>query len=208
LAIQNAVDTRRIGQATSAAQFFRQIGATIGAAVMGVVLAVTLSSSLGAFVERRPELRIDVRTLMGGIETAAAAVSARFDAAAAAIDDAGTGPDHALDGVLARVPVPADEVRRWWDEGGAGAEAGDPVAARAANVRRHLAARRSATVVEVRTAIRMAVTRAVTRIYRWVIGSVLLAFAVTMFLPELPLRSSHDAGPEDQDLPGGAVVRR
>ena len=42
LAIQNAADVRLIGQATSAAQFFRQIGATVGAAVMGTVLATTL----------------------------------------------------------------------------------------------------------------------------------------------------------------------
>ncbi|MCA1791246.1 MAG: MFS transporter, partial [Thioalkalivibrio sp.] len=35
LAIQNAVDVRMVGQATSASQFFRQIGATVGAAIMG-----------------------------------------------------------------------------------------------------------------------------------------------------------------------------
>lgn len=46
LAIQNAVPVRAIGQATSASQFFRQIGGTVGAAVMGTVLAVTLA---GAF---------------------------------------------------------------------------------------------------------------------------------------------------------------
>jgi len=45
LAIQNAADVRMIGQATSASQFFRQIGATVGVAVMGSVLGVTLSIS-------------------------------------------------------------------------------------------------------------------------------------------------------------------
>ncbi|MEX0837340.1 MAG: MDR family MFS transporter [Gemmatimonadota bacterium] len=45
LAIQNAVDVRMVGQATSASQFFRQIGATVGAAVMGTVLVTTLSVS-------------------------------------------------------------------------------------------------------------------------------------------------------------------
>jgi len=43
LAIQNAVDVRLVGQATSAAQFFRQTGATVGAAIMGTVLASTLT---------------------------------------------------------------------------------------------------------------------------------------------------------------------
>jgi len=45
LAIQNSVDVRRVGQATSAAQFFRQIGGTAGTAVLGTVLATTLTVS-------------------------------------------------------------------------------------------------------------------------------------------------------------------
>jgi EmrB/QacA subfamily drug resistance transporter len=45
LAIQNAVDVRRLGQATSASQFFRQIGGAVGTALMGAVLATTLSTA-------------------------------------------------------------------------------------------------------------------------------------------------------------------
>ncbi len=48
LAIQNAVDVRFIGQATSASQFFRQMGATFGAAIMGTVLAGTLGLAFSA----------------------------------------------------------------------------------------------------------------------------------------------------------------
>ena len=48
LAIQNAVDVRLVGQATSAAQFFRQIGGTAGVAVLGTVLATTLVGSFDA----------------------------------------------------------------------------------------------------------------------------------------------------------------
>jgi EmrB/QacA subfamily drug resistance transporter len=44
LALQNAVDVSQLGQATSANQFFRQIGGTIGAALMGTVLATALGS--------------------------------------------------------------------------------------------------------------------------------------------------------------------
>ena len=47
LAIQNAVDVRRLGQATSASQFFRQIGGAVGAAAMGTVLAIVLVQQLG-----------------------------------------------------------------------------------------------------------------------------------------------------------------
>ena len=45
LAVQNAVDFRKVGQATSASQFFRQIGGTIGAAIMGTVLATSLNTT-------------------------------------------------------------------------------------------------------------------------------------------------------------------
>jgi len=38
LAVQNAVELRYVGQATSTGIFFRQIGGTAGAAVMGTVL--------------------------------------------------------------------------------------------------------------------------------------------------------------------------
>ena len=51
LAIQNATDERRLGQATSAAQFFRQIGGAVGTAVMGGVLAGALSVGVAQLPE-------------------------------------------------------------------------------------------------------------------------------------------------------------
>ena len=48
LAIQNAVDIRKVGQATSASQFFRQIGSTVGAAILGTVLASSLAASFAS----------------------------------------------------------------------------------------------------------------------------------------------------------------
>lgn len=48
LAIQNAVPLRAVGQATSASQFFRQIGGTVGTAIMGTVVAVSLAGALPA----------------------------------------------------------------------------------------------------------------------------------------------------------------
>ena len=46
LAIQNAIEPRLLGQATSASQFFRQIGGAITASVLGTVLTLTLTQSL------------------------------------------------------------------------------------------------------------------------------------------------------------------
>jgi EmrB/QacA subfamily drug resistance transporter len=48
LAVQNATEPRLMGQATSASQFFRQIGGAIAASVLGTVLALTLAQHLPA----------------------------------------------------------------------------------------------------------------------------------------------------------------
>ncbi|HUI71009.1 MAG TPA: MDR family MFS transporter, partial [Spirochaetia bacterium] len=50
LAIQNSVNPREIGAATSSSQFFRQIGSTIGVAVFGTVMATTLSAEIPRFL--------------------------------------------------------------------------------------------------------------------------------------------------------------
>ena len=46
LAVQNAVPMDRLGVATSASQFFRQIGSTVGVAVFGAVMAQALSAEV------------------------------------------------------------------------------------------------------------------------------------------------------------------
>ncbi|WP_245328187.1 MDR family MFS transporter [Hymenobacter aquaticus] len=46
LAIQNAIDPRLTGQATSASQFFRQIGGVVAAALLGTVLTMSLAQTL------------------------------------------------------------------------------------------------------------------------------------------------------------------
>ena len=46
LAIQNSIEPHLLGQATSASQFFRQIGGAITASVLGAVLTFTLAQSM------------------------------------------------------------------------------------------------------------------------------------------------------------------
>jgi MFS family permease len=48
LAIQNAIEPHLMGQATSASQFFRQIGGAITASVLGAVLTLALAETLPA----------------------------------------------------------------------------------------------------------------------------------------------------------------
>jgi EmrB/QacA subfamily drug resistance transporter len=48
VAVQNAVPREQLGVATSSAQFFRQIGATVGAALFGAILTHALTREMGA----------------------------------------------------------------------------------------------------------------------------------------------------------------
>jgi MFS family permease len=70
LVVQNAVPSRHMGAATSAAQFSRSIGGTVGVSVMGAILAAGLPAGAAAGA-------------LGGGATAAASAAAREQLAAA-----------------------------------------------------------------------------------------------------------------------------
>lgn len=102
LAVQNAVDVRFIGQATSASQFFRQTGATVGAAVMGAVLGTTLGMAFAALdlpdrVTAAPGMSTEELVSTGGTDLPtrireafeAAAAEATTDRQAAELRDQG-----------------------------------------------------------------------------------------------------------------------
>jgi EmrB/QacA subfamily drug resistance transporter len=88
VAIQNAVEGHLVGQATSAAQFFRQIGGAVGTALMGAVLATTLAAAFSQLpdVPALPDGALDPSRFVGE-----AAVAAGEDLSRA-LEDA-LGPD-------------------------------------------------------------------------------------------------------------------
>jgi EmrB/QacA subfamily drug resistance transporter len=65
VAVQNAVDHRDMGVATSASTFFRSIGGTIGTAVFGSVLANRLSAELADRVSAESLGGVDAGSLTG-----------------------------------------------------------------------------------------------------------------------------------------------
>ncbi len=83
LAVQNAVDDSKLGQATSSTQFFRQMGGVIGVAVMGAVFSATLSSQLEVNMAEFSNLGNQERSfdLQSGSDTAAieAGIKSAFD---------------------------------------------------------------------------------------------------------------------------------
>jgi EmrB/QacA subfamily drug resistance transporter len=63
LAIQNAVEHRDLGSATSAANFFRTIGGTFGTAMFGAVFGARLAASLAASLPEGVSGRLDPSSL-------------------------------------------------------------------------------------------------------------------------------------------------
>jgi MFS family permease len=63
LAVQNAVKPTQIGVATSASQFFRQIGSTIGVAVFGTVLTEQLAEAARNAAAKTPGAHVHALTL-------------------------------------------------------------------------------------------------------------------------------------------------
>jgi EmrB/QacA subfamily drug resistance transporter len=57
LAVQNAVPRRQLGIATSASQFFRQIGSTIGLAIFGTLLTFHVGRDIPKYLPDIPELQ-------------------------------------------------------------------------------------------------------------------------------------------------------
>ena len=184
LAIQNAVRPREIGQATSASQFFRQIGGAVFAAIMGTVLAVTLVSSLqgpGTPMAALGGPSTD-GLAEGGLSRIAEVVQARFDEREAEALSALEGQDQApIDEALAVLPAPAKAriVAASSNE-------------RPALVRAAFADAAAAATTQVTATVRQAFADAITKIYRFLVIVVALGWVVTLFVPELPLRTTFD----------------
>ncbi|WP_342377741.1 MFS transporter [Myxococcus stipitatus] len=154
VAIQNAVSPQRIGVATSAATFFRQLGMTLGVALMGAVFATTLSHELKTRVAQAteglpPHLRAELRSATSGSHGEGGPSHAAFEPEAVKArlrtELEGTQPREDMDHALAAV----DRTDQ---------------------------------------ALKEAYTTAVKAVYRCAILVALLAFLVTLRLPEQPLR--------------------
>jgi hypothetical protein len=199
LAIQNAVDVRRLGQATSAAQFFRQIGGTMGAAVMGAVLAATLGLSFSR-LELPSALTADEagsveRLAATGGGTLPSRIRDAYAGLAADVTSAVTGADAQAMAALARSPdLPAAvslELGRL--AGSAELASGSPDASAVAErLSDQVTARGEASAAEVREGVRLAFADATHRIYTLAVALAAAALLLAFRVPELPLRKTHD----------------
>lgn len=196
LAIQNAVDVRRVGQATSAAQFFRQIGGTVGAAVMGTVLATHLGLSFSRLelpdaLSRATETSVDRLASTGG-----AALPGRirvvFGALASEVERAvDAGDRQAMAELVTRPDLPA-AVRARLEDFLASGDAAAPTDLSGARLASQVRARGDEVGERVERSVRRAFAGATRRIYGLATVLMLIALLLTLRMPELPLRRTHD----------------
>ncbi|NOK08680.1 MFS transporter [Corallococcus exercitus] len=168
VAVQNAVPQRRIGVATSATTFFRQLGMTVGVALLGTVFAGTLGRELNARTRQATQgLPPDVQR-----ELHASAPGGLGG------EDAPRGQRFQPEQVKAKLREGFEEERRQALREGPEARARvDADEARALS-----------TVDHVERALKESFTRATMAVYRFAILVALAALFVTLLLPELPLR--------------------
>ena len=66
LVVQNSVDVRQIGAATSAVAFFRSLGGTLGVSILGAVLASKVASTITAGIATAKPTKSELATLASG----------------------------------------------------------------------------------------------------------------------------------------------
>ncbi|HEX7002092.1 MAG TPA: MDR family MFS transporter [Trueperaceae bacterium] len=197
LAVQNAVDARRIGQATSATQFFRQIGGAVGTAILGTVLATSLAAGFAANlggVGAAPQAQAGgegvsaAGDLLTGIRASFEATRSELIAAVEAGDAdtvmgllVGNGvPMQVASGVAERVDAAGTEAER---------------AALASELVGTFDAQAVAVMERVESGVKLTFAQAVTTVYRYVFFIVLAALVLSAFIPVLTLKKTFDEAP-------------
>lgn len=199
LAIQNAVEPRMIGQATSASQFFRQIGGAVGAAVMGTVLATSLVGAFGRMSAMVPQGSGEQGESFAGegatedLEGIIAHVRHDFDDRYREIETAARAHDSAR---LSRAlnGFPASDSMRVRLASLAALEAGAQNAA-LIRLKGEFERRAEETTGRIRENLREAFSSAVTKVFFLCLFFIAAGFLCTLFIPELPLQRTHGPPP-------------
>ncbi|HZJ09035.1 MAG TPA: MDR family MFS transporter [Trueperaceae bacterium] len=201
LAIQNAIDPRQLGQATSASQFFRQIGGAIGTAILGTVLTVTLTTAFATNLGDAP-VGVPSGDVGGEAQRVAStgnvadavreAMAEQLESLVAAVE---AGDEEAIRATLGEVGVPSEAqagIMR-----GYAASARSPQARWAfiSGLREQFEQQAERVVQQVDAGVKASFTEAITKVYSYVMYIVVIAWIATLFIPVLPLRSTMDFTP-------------
>jgi EmrB/QacA subfamily drug resistance transporter len=186
LAIQNAVDVRRIGQATSASQFFRQIGGALGAALMGTLLASSLAQSfsedmplaLQSTFQQSPDSQMKSSGGSQADKRIKQTYTRLYERIAQSVPNA-TLPDEVINS-----PLLDSTTRQRLQEG--------ITTAQLPTLKEQLQQQAQQTIIKLQTTLKQAFNTAITRIYFFTLFIVAAGFVVTWFIPEIPLKKSNE----------------
>ena len=198
LAIQNAVDPRKIGQATSASQFFRQIGGAVGTAVLGTVLSVTLATAFAENLAGSPvgpppgatggsSAPASSEDVQGAVRAAMAVQLAELETALSA------GAEERVRATLEQAGVPAPAQAQILQGYEASADSPEARAQFLTELRAQFEQQAERVLAEAEAGVRASFTAAITRVFTYVLFIVAIAWLVTVFVPVLPLRETMDS---------------
>ncbi|WP_247236753.1 MDR family MFS transporter [Telluribacter sp. SYSU D00476] len=187
LAIQNSVPVQNMGQATSANQFFRQIGSVIGTALMGALLASALSGTTlpapSALAEGVPE----AITAQGTAQPATTADHTR-QRQAQLLKQAVEEQDQTTRQQLLDDPALPESLKIELQNGRITASTIDEVLS-------NLAMEPNQRAGQSQDTMKQTFAQAITSNYYYLLFIVLLAWLVTWFVPQLPLRKTNAPPP-------------
>ena len=220
LAIQNSVNAREIGAATSSSQFFRQVGAVIGVAVFGTILATVLSTQLPKYMPAGVQGAGAAAVSMGQLESGnfqpvGDQIRGRMQAAYGKIEAVMLRGDESARQSLLADPMVPDTYKAALQAPASPPAPGseERVKGMLASIKVSMDRAADAIATQVQSALKKAFTQAVLRIYFWGLFVVAAGFIVTLFLPELALRKTHGHAPAGEGAmppgaPDGGSLRR
>jgi EmrB/QacA subfamily drug resistance transporter len=191
LAIQNAVDRSHIGQATSASQFFRQIGGAIGAALMGTILTTGLTTYLNDHLKNMPA-GPDMESRRSEMTSGNADISKTIIQGAETlylqIEKVVNNKDTAALNSILKNPYLPKEMKM-------GLAAGRVNKHMLPGIHRTIVEKARETGAMIQTTMKEAFTVSITRIFFISIFIVLMGWIATWFVPEYPLKKTHGEVP-------------
>jgi len=183
LAVQNAVPPERLGTASSATQFFRQIGSTIGIALMGAVLAASLQSELTANLPTQfQNAKVDI----GQMRDPAAfgkQMEAEFEKVLDLLDKALSGDQQAKQELLAS-PMLSDDLKRMLAGPTPPPQYKEMILNKVKGVLQKQADELNAKMTE---ALNLAITEAMRQVYLYAAILVVLGLLATLLIPDQKL---------------------
>jgi hypothetical protein len=199
IAVQNAVPVTQIGIATSASQFFRQMGSVVGLSIFGTILTHNLITELPKHMPKVPGVEAPAKMDLGAAQSQAMdpgriqrEIDAAMDKQYQRIEKAYTG-DEAAQAEIANDPALPDQLKSLV-KGRTAADAEAPATKQMlSTVKGALQKQGEQLVASMDRAMKETFSLAITGTFGTSLWIIFLAFAVALFLPVLPLRNTSPA---------------